>query len=405
MTVAKGKALIGQSGGPTSVINQSLLGIIEELKFYEEVEAIWGARHGMKGILEEDFIDLGKEKKSTLDAVANTPGAGLGSVRHKPSVEDSDKLFEICRKHGVRYLFYIGGNDSAEAAAIINEVAKKKHYELRVFHCPKTIDNDLVATDHCPGFGSAARYVACAAMGANCDTRALPGIKIDVLMGRHAGWLTAATMLARQNKDDGPHLIYVPERDFEMEQFTRDVQAVYSRLGRCLVTVSEGIHGRDGKPVFTTGELDAFGNEQLSGTGALGDFLAVAVKAKVKTPDGGAPRVRADTFGYCQRNFPLAISPVDQREAYAVGAAAARYAVKEDTDGSVALVRVGEGASYACETKLVPLARVAKHTRTLPSKYINKAGNNINESYRAYVEPLVGELPKMGILAGHKVRV
>lgn len=405
MGVVKGKALIGQSGGPTCVVNQSLLGIIDELKFYEEVNAIWGACHGVKGILNEDLIDLGKESTATLRAIANTPGAGLGSVRQKPTEEDGEKVFEICRKHGIRYLFYIGGNDSAEAADIINEVARKKHYELRVFHCPKTIDNDLVVTDHCPGFGSAAKFVAMAFMGDNCDTRALPGIKINVVMGRHAGWLTAASMLARQNKDDGPHLIYVPERALTVKQFVKDVQAVYDRLGRCVVAVSEGVRDGKGKTLGSTGERDEFGNVQLSGTGALGAFLSGVVKANVEAADGKPPRVRADTFGYCQRSFPGAISEVDAREAYEVGAAAARYAVKEDTDGSVALKRVGDGEDYACEPKLVPLSQVAKHTRKLPSKYINKEGNDISESFRKYVEPLVGELPQMGILEGHKVRI
>ena len=405
MGVVKGKALIGQSGGPTCAVNQSLLGIIEELIFYEEVDAIWGARHGVKGILKEDFIDLRRESKATLRAVANTPGAGLGSVRQKPTAQESERVFEICRKHGVRYLFYIGGNDSAEAADIINEVAKQKHYELRVFHCPKTIDNDLAVTDHCPGYGSAAKFVAMAFMGDNCDTRALPGIKINIVMGRHAGWLTASSMLARQHKGDGPHLIYVPERALTIKQFVKDVQAVYDKLGRCVVAVSEGVHDGKGKTHGSTGEKDVFGNVQLSGTGMLGAYLSSVVKEKVKAKDGKAPRVRADTFGYCQRSFPGAISEVDVREAYEVGAAAARYAVKEDTDGSVALVRVGDGEDYACEPKLVALSLVAKHTRTLPSKYINRAGNNINESFRRYVEPLAGKLPQMGILEGHKVRV
>ena len=405
MAVAKGKVLIGQSGGPTCVVNQSLVGIVEELKCYDEVSAIYGARHGVKGILKEDFIDLGKESQRTLEAVACTPGAGLGSVRQKPTPEDSEKVFEICRKHGIRYLFYIGGNDSAEAADIINQDAKKQHYELRVFHCPKTIDNDLVGTDHCPGFGSAAKFVATAFMGDNCDTRALPGIKINVVMGRHAGWLTAASMLARQNPGDGPHVIYVPERTFSLKQFTRDVQAVYDKLGRCVIAVSEGIHDAKGKAIGTTGEKDAFGNVQLSGTGALGDFLSTHLKKTLKTSDRKPPRVRADTFGYCQRSFPGAISEVDQAEAREVGRAAARYAVKEDTDGSVALKRVGEGKDYACDVQLIALSRVAKKTRELPAKYINKAGNNINESYRAYVGPLVGTIPHMAVLEGHRVGV
>ncbi|MFH0962833.1 MAG: 6-phosphofructokinase [Planctomycetota bacterium] len=403
MAIAKGKALIGQSGGPTCVINQSLVGVVEVLGFYPEVTAIYGARHGVKGILKQDFIDLSRQSSRTLERVADTPGAALGSVRQKPTPEECEQIFQVCRKHDIRYFFYIGGNDSAEAADIINSLAKSQSYELRLFHVPKTIDNDLLVTDHCPGYGSAARFVAAAFMGDNLDTRSLPGIKINIVMGRHAGFLTAASILARRHPGDGPHLVYLPERVFSLESFAADVQKVYSSLGRCLIAVSEGIHDAQGKPIFTTGEKDAFGNVQLSGTGALGDALADYVRKNVTDPKGKPPRVRADTFGYLQRSFPGFASPVDRKEARDVGRAAARFAVKLDTDGSVALRRVADGKDYACETFLTPLASVAKKTKSLSDQYISDAANDVLDGYRAYVEPLVGELPEVALLDDHRV--
>ena len=200
----KGNILIGQSGGPTPVINQSLVGIVQEAKKHEAVGKILGARHGILGILNEDFIDLGAQGTETLERVAKTPAAALGSCRHKPTKEDCEKVFDVFRKYSVHYFFYIGGNDSAETADIINNIARERSYELRVFHVPKTIDNDLRVTDHCPGYGSAARYVACCFAGNDLDNRALPGVKIDIVMGRHAGWLTAASALARIDETSGP---------------------------------------------------------------------------------------------------------------------------------------------------------------------------------------------------------
>ena len=226
MPSPRGNALIGQSGGPTVVINQSLVGIVEACLESDAVQHVYGALHGVKGILEEDLIDLGKETRETLEVVAGTPCAALRSVRKKPTREECERVLAVLRAHDVRYFFYIGGNDSAETAHILNEIAQAEDYDVRLFHVPKTIDNDLRVTDHCPGYGSAARFVASAFMGDNQDNRSLPGIKIDVVMGRHAGWLTAASVLARQHEDDGPHLVYVPERNLELDQFAADVDRV-----------------------------------------------------------------------------------------------------------------------------------------------------------------------------------
>jgi 6-phosphofructokinase 1 len=265
---------------------------------------------------------------------------------------------------------------------------------VRLFHVPKTIDNDLRVTDHCPGYGSAAKFVAHAILGDNQDSRSLPGIKLDVIMGRNAGWLTAASVLARQNPDDGPHLVYVPERVFDLDQFVADVDGVYKRLGRCLVALSEGVHGADGKLIVESKEKDSHGNVQLSGSGALGDFLADHLKQRL----GETLRVRADTFGYLQRSFAGLYSEVDAREAREVGRVAARAALKGKVQhGSVAIVRKPK-AKYAVDYEVVELARVAKETRPLDVKYIS-GHNDIAPSFLEYVRPLVGKLPKMARLS------
>jgi len=395
-----GNMLIAQSGGPSMVINQSLVGAVLEAAKHRQIGKIYGALHGIKGILDADLIDLRKETKTTLEAVANTPSSALGTVRKKPTPEDCHKIFEVLRHFGVRYFFYIGGNDSAESAHIINAEANRARYSLRCFHIPKTIDNDLRENDHTPGFGSAARFVATAVMGDDLDNRALPGVKIDVLMGRQAGFLTAASALARTHPDDGPHLIYLPERPFSMKQFIRDVKAVYRRLGRCVVAVSEGIADRNGTPIASKfiEETDAHGNAQLSGSGALGDLLAAEIRAKTSIR-----RARADTFGYLQRSFPGVVSPIDAREAREVGAFAVKQAVSGDTDGSI-VIRRKPGSKYRVYYQRVPLRKVARGTREVPSRFINKAGNNVTKAFLDYAKPIVGELPRVGRLKRVKVK-
>src|ERR1700685_3644661 len=237
----KGNAIVGQSGGPTAVINQSLVGVIQGVKECGHIEQLLGSRHGVRGIVDEKFIDLKKASGELLERVALTPAAALGSTRDKPDAAYCEKIFKSFSKNNVRYFFYIGGNDSADTARIVSELAAKEGHDLRVFHIPKTIDNDLRVHDHTPGFGSAARFVAAAMIGDNFDNRSLPGIKIDVIMGRNAGFLTAASVLARQNPEDGPHLIYVPEAPLSEEKFLADVDRVYTKYGRCVIAASEGI--------------------------------------------------------------------------------------------------------------------------------------------------------------------
>ncbi|MBN1866514.1 6-phosphofructokinase [Candidatus Sumerlaeota bacterium] len=401
----KGVAVIGQSGGPTCVINQSVVGAVTELRKSRHVTGIYGARHGVAGMLKQDFINLAKEDLKTLRAVAETPSAALGSVRKKPTPDECRQVFENFRRHNVRYFFYIGGNDTAETAHIVNEMAKREAYDLRAFHIPKTIDNDLLVTDHCPGFGSAAKFVAQAFMGDDLDNRSLNGIKINIVMGRHAGFLTAASVLGRTRKDDGPHLVYVPERPFDMDKFIADVDAVYTKLGRCLVAVSEGVADEKGESILhkfaKSDEVDAHGNIQLSGTGALGDLLASFVKKGLGSTHPSL-RVRADTFGYLQRCFPGVVSKVDQKEAFEAGRMAVKYALGGDPDGSVAIERA-KGAKYAVSYFRTPLSSVAKETTHLSDAFINAAGNDITKAFVKYALPLVGDLPKTVLLKGYKV--
>jgi 6-phosphofructokinase len=291
--VPKANAVVGQSGGPTGVINASLVGVIEQACKHPGIENLVGAVHGVRGIVDEQVIDLKAISPWELEAVAASPSSALGSSRDKPDEAYCERIFEQFKKYNVRYFFYIGGNDSANTAHIVNEMAESIGYDLRAFHVPKTVDNDLLVTDHCPGYGTAAAFVSCALMGDDLDNRALPGVKIDVIMGRHAGFLTAAAALGRQRDDDGPHLVYMPERPVSMEQLMGDVDKVYSKLGRCVVAVSEGITDTDGvtwaEKLAADAERDAHGNIQLSGTGALADFLAGQIKAKTDIKRVRAP--------------------------------------------------------------------------------------------------------------------
>lgn len=394
-----GNMVIAQSGGPSMVINQSLVGAALAARWTKRIGRVWGARHGIDGILKEDFVDLGAIPVSTLEAVAKTPSSALGSVRHKPTPEECRQIFDVLRKRDVRYFFYIGGNDSAETVHVVAQEARRARFNLACFHIPKTIDNDLRGgNDHTPGYGSAARFVAMALQGDDLDSRALGGVKIDVIMGRDAGFLTAASALGRRHPDDGPHLIYMPERPFDVARFAADVKATVARLGRCVVAVSEGIRGADGVPVAValagdSVERDSHGNAQLSGTGALGDLLAREVKART-----GIRRVRADTFGYLQRSFPGAISEVDAAEARTVGSAAVAIALCGGVrDGSVAIVRK-PGPDYCVEFRRVPLSSVARATRSMPAKFIAPNGHDVTPAFLNYARPLVGELPRIALL-------
>ncbi len=380
------KILVAQGGGPTAVINQSLAGVVLESRRFANVERIYGARHGVRGIVNEDFVDLTRETSHNIERVAATPGSTLGSTRDKPDLKYCQQIFEVLRAHEIGYFFYIGGNDSSDTVRIVSEEAAKAGYPLRSIHIPKTIDNDLVCNDHTPGFPSAARFVAQAFAGVNLDNAALPGVYVAVVMGRHAGFLTAASALGKKFPDDGPHLIYLPERTFSIDKFLADVKATQERYGRCVVAVSEGVHDASGQPILAQlakqVEHDAHGNVQLSGTGALADLLCEEIKNKL-----GLKRVRGDTFGYLQRSFIGCVSDVDAHEAREVGEKAVQYAMWGQRDGSVTIKRTGY---YSADYELVPLSDVAGKTRVMDDAFIADSGTDITDAFRLYLRPLLG---------------
>lgn len=391
----EGNAVIGQGGGPTAVINQSLVGVIEGLRGAPGVGTVYGARHGVRGMIEDRFVELQELPQDRLDRLAGTPSAGLGSTRDKPDAAYCDKIYHALREKNVRYFFYIGGNDSSDTCRLVNEAASAGGYEMRCIHVPKTVDNDLMENDHTPGFASAARYVALAHLGDNLDNASIPGIKINVVMGRHAGFLTGAAAIARTREDDGPHLVYVPERAFDLDAFASDVEKIYARLGRCQITVSEGIQDKDGVAItsrFFEGETDDHGNIQLSGTGALGDQLGAFLKDKLTPAGGKPPRVRADTFGYPQRCWPDA-SRIDQREARAAGKLGAQKALAGTASGSITINRK-PGSGYEASIGMTDIVNVAAKTRHLPSDHINDAGNHMTDAFVEWLRPLVDELPR-----------
>lgn len=403
-TALTGNAVIGQSGGPTAVINQSLVGVVEALQAAKGFTGkIYGSRHAVDGMMAGNFVDMTHWPADQLDRLAWTPSSGLGSSRRKPNADDVKQMVENFRKFDIRYFFYIGGNDSSDTCRIVSETADAIGYEMHAFHVPKTVDNDLVLNDHTPGWGSAAKFVAQAFMGDDLDNQALPGVKINVVMGRHAGFLTAASVLGRRpGTNDGPHLVYVPEADFDSDQFCKDVEAKVNEIGRCVVAVSEGIHHADGTPMAQKlaeqqgkqVEKDAHGNVQLSGSGALADFLAAAVKQHL----GKGARVRADTFGYLQRSFVGCTSEVDATEARAAGRKAAELATSGIRHGSIAIQRK-EGSKYEVEYNRIELTDVAAKTKHLPTEWI-KNGNDISEAFVAYAKPIVGALPVVERIEG-----
>ncbi len=381
-----GKVLVAQGGGPTAVINQSMAGVVLEARKFRNVELVYGAYHGVSGIIQEEFLDLTQETSHNIEMVADTPSSALGSTRDKPDLRYCQEIFKVLKAHGIGYFFYIGGNDSSDTVRIVSEEAMRADYPLRCIHIPKTIDNDLVGNDHTPGFPSAARFVVQAFMGANLDNAALPGVYLAVVMGRHAGFLTAASALGKKFPDDGPHLIYIPERTFSLEKFIADVKSAYDKYGRCVIAASEGIHDSQGNPIITQltrqVERDAHGNVQLSGTGALTDLLCDEIKRKL-----GIKRVRGDTFGYVQRSFMGCVSDVDQREAREVGEKAVQYAMWGNRDGSVAIKRTG---FYSVDYQLVPLESVAGKTRVMEDEFIASGGTDVTDAYRLYLRPLLG---------------
>jgi 6-phosphofructokinase len=394
-----GKAVVAQGGGPTAVINQSLVGVVLEARKFDCIENVYGALHGVSGIIKEEFVDLAQATTHNLEMVAKTPSSAMYSTRDKPDADYCNKIFKVLKAHDVRYFYYIGGNDSADTCRIVNENAKAANYELRVVHIPKTIDNDLLVTDHCPGFGSAGLFVTKAFAGINLDNTSLPGVYIGVVMGRHAGFLTATSIFAKKYPDDGPHLIYVPEKAFDTKKFITDVDKTYKEFGRCVIAVSEGIGDAQGVPIISaltkTQEKDSHGNVQLSGTGALGDALGDLIKKELKIK-----RVRSDTFGYLQRSFLGTVSGVDANEAREVGEKAVQFSVWHDIDGSVAIRRTGD---YSVEYFLTPLASVARNSKSMPDGFIDQVNATVTQEFKNYARPLIGDMPEYDRISAPRV--
>jgi 6-phosphofructokinase 1 len=388
-----GNAIIAQSGGPTAVINASLVGAILEAGKHKDIfPNFWGSTHAVEGILKGELIDLYRQSSETLRRVASTPGSALYSSRKKIGEDIAVKdLLEAIVKRKVQYFFYIGGNDSADNAKRLKKEAKKRNYELRVFHIPKTIDNDLRNNDHTPGFGSAARYVASMFAGDNRDNLALPGIKTNIVMGRNAGFLTAAAGLLRKNQEDGPHLIYTPECPLDFNYFLRDVKTAYDKFGRAMIALSEGVRDETGKLIGWDGtSLDSHGNEVLDNSILASKINEALKKSKI------SKRIRTDVLGYAQRSFPL-VSEIDWQEAYEVGRRAVEFAASGKESGSVAIKRI-PGKEYKIDYELVPLESVAREARSMPREFMNPEGNNTTRSFGEYALPLIGKVSDLGSL-------
>jgi 6-phosphofructokinase len=401
----KGNALIIQSGGPTAVINQSLAGIMVASSGYPQIQKIYGAYHGLHGLLHENFLDLSLENLNIWNEIANSPGAALGSARMKPKSSDLSRIFKVFTAHQIKYVFYNGGNDSAEAAELIREEANRLNYEVQILHIPKTIDNDLLETDHCPGFGSVAKVVSHIVAGDDLDNRSFyNSVKINVVMGRHAGWIAASTVLAKKGHIDiedhdevGPHLIYLPEVEFNQTKFLDDVQNTYDRIGRATITVAEGVADKINHDQFA-GETDEFGNALLSSSGKLGDYLSKIISDKLKfKTELGKLRCRADTLGYLQRSLAGMASFVDQQEAYMLGSMAVHFMMQGASDKMLTLVRE-PGGVYKCRASLCDLKLVAQKTKLMPRSMINKEGNGVTSEFYDYALPLIGALPEIRAL-------
>jgi len=384
MSGLSGVAVVAHGGGPTQVINASLAGVFEECRKHEEITALWGARHGILGVFEEQFYDLYRHDPAVISAASRAPGSALGSCRYKVQPEDHQRILETFRRHNVRYFFYTGGNDSMDTALKVSRLAAESGYELRVIGVPKTVDNDLAETDHCPGYGSAARFFACAVRDIGNDVHTLPRrVSFVEAMGRNAGWLVAAAALARRWPDDPPQLIYCPERPLSEEQLVTDVEAVYRRLGYAVIAVCEAQRNEKGEPFGADHAIpDAFG---WSVTGNLSHILASVINQRLKL------RARSEKPGLLGRASAAFVSEVDRREAYLCGQAAVQAAIGGVTGMMVTLER-DAGVEYRCTTGLTELDRVANAERLLPPEWINEAGNDILPAFVHYAAPLAGPI-------------
>lgn len=377
--------LVGQSGGPTAVINASIYGVVRAWQAAGERGRVLGMRYGVEGALEERLVDLSALGETDLESLRITPSAALGACRYKLQEGDVDRLLALCRRHQVRYFLYAGGNDSADTAYRLWQHAQVANYELGVVSIPKTIDNDLPETDHCPGYGSIARFVAITTMESGLDTEATwrtHPIKLIEVMGRDAGWVAAAAGLGRTDERQAPHLLYLPERLFEIDTFLADVQRVYDRLGYCVIALSENLRGPDGRAVHLGEPLfvDAFGHGYFSG---LVHHLASEITRRLGI------RARYDKPGTIQRMSYLYSSETDRDDAEMVGRAAVRAVLAGETGKMVTIVRESD-APYRASAGLCPLTAVANRERRLPAEFLADAETGVTEAFRRYARPLLG---------------
>ena len=382
--------MVGQSGGPTAVINASVAGIVAEALNHECIEEIYGALNGVLGILQEDLIDLASESQQQIRALRHTPGAALGTCRYKLKKQsDFERVLEVFKAHNIRYFFYIGGNDSQDTADKISKLAQQQGYELRVIGVPKTVDNDLTLTDHTPGYGSVIKYISTTVRELACDNEAMGQgdlVSIVEVMGRSAGWIAAGAALAkrRDHPHHPPHLIYLPEIAFDQTKCLEDIRRVLKREKYCMVVVGEGLIDADGNYVSANASTDAFGHAQLGGAG---DFLKELV-------ENNLPGVKARVAkpGIAQRAAAHAGSKTDSDEAFMAGQAAVAAAIRGESDKMVTLVR-GDTDHYTCETGLAPLSDIANGVKKLPREWINEDGTSMNFQFLRYAQPLIqGEI-------------
>lgn len=388
---ANGNLIIGQSGGATAVINSSLAGIVAEALQNTQVSQIYGMLDGVQGLLSERIIDLRQQLNSpaALEQLKRTPAAALGMCRYKLNDGERERLLKIFQKHNIRYFCYIGGNDSADTCHRLAQLARESGYEMYAIGVPKTIDNDLPDMDHCPGYGSIARYLAIATQDSGIDTISaslVHPVKIIEVMGRNAGWVAASAALGKRRPEDAPHLIYTPERALDPNQFLRDVQHVYALHGYCVVVIGENVKDRSGKPLGANGEpyfVDSFGHKYYTGPA---NYLTNLVMRELGLT------ARFDKPGTLQRMSMTCISEVDLEEAYMVGQAAAQRVLNGETDKMITLLREnGPNGEYRCVTGTTSLLNIANSERKMPENYINREGNFVTQAYLDYARPLIGD--------------